>query len=548
MNSKLLLAWQKLRRLFPKNVFVFFGTTLLLTLGLTILTNLNPFVPSERTQASLPMSHVKTKTSATISQKLLSQTYSYQATQGQWGDVINLPLIPVAAATLPNGKLLLWSSSSKTGFTLGTNPQTWTSIFDPITTQATDVLITSTQHEMFCPGTSHLADGRILIVGGSDADSSTIYDPFADSWQYANPMNIPRGYQSNVTLPDNRVFTIGGSWNGGTGGKNGEVWGDGSGWSLLYDAQADPMTGSDPEGVFRGDNHAWLFTAPNGNVFQAGPSQQMNWYTTYGSGSVTSAGNRGDDTYSMNGTAAMYDIGKILKAGGAESYDLGYPANDRTYVIDINNDVTVRKVASMQYARGFLNSVVLPNGQVLVVGGMPYPVTFSDDNAILVPELWDPNTETWSSMAGMQVPRNYHSVALLLPDGRVFSGGGGLCDCNVNHFDAQIYSPPYLFNPDGSLADQPIINTAPGTAGYGSTIQVTTNRYVSNFSLVRFSTVTHTVNTDQRRIPLTFTAADNNSYYLTIPGNPGVAPPGYYMLFALDGQGVPSVANILRIN
>ncbi|MDF5715253.1 MAG: DUF1929 domain-containing protein [Rhizonema sp. NSF051] len=509
------------------------------------MTNFNPFFSSERTQASVPMSHVKTR--APISRTLLAQTYSDVTTQGQWSDVINLPLTPAGAAILPNGKVLLWSASNKYGFTTGTNPQTWTSIFDPNTLQATDTLIVETQHEMFCPGVSHLADGRILIAGGSDADNTTIYNPFNDTWQRDQGLTIPRAYESSVTLSDTRVFTVGGSWNGGQGGKNGEVWTDGSGWSPLSDAQVDPMIGPDPEGVYRGDNHAWLFAAPNGRVFQAGPSQQMNWYTTYGSGSVTSAGNRGDDTYSMNGTAAMYDVGKILKAGGAESYGLGYPANDRTYVIDINNDVTVRKVASMQYARGFLNSVVLPNGQVIVIGGMPNPVVFSDNNAVMVPELWDPYSENWRTLAPMQIPRTYHSVALLLPDGRIFSGGGGLCDCDVNHFDAQIYSPPYLFAPDGTLANRPTINSAPDRAVYGNTIQVNTDRYISSFSLVRFSAVTHTVNTDQRRIPLTFYTADTNSYNIQIPGDPGIAPPGYYMLFAFDSQGVPSIASNILI-
>ncbi|MDF5731558.1 MAG: DUF1929 domain-containing protein [Rhizonema sp. PD38] len=509
------------------------------------MTNFNPIFSSERTQASVPREHVKTR--APISRKLLSQTYSDAATQGQWSDVISLPLTPAGAAILPNGKVLLWSASSKYGFTTGTNPQTWTSIFDPNTLQATDTLIVQTQHEMFCPGVSHLADGRILIAGGSDAGHTTIYDPSNDTWQSDQGLTIPRAYESSVTLSDTRVFTVGGSWNGGQGGKNGEVWTNGSGWSPLSDAQVDPMIGPDPEGVYRGDNHAWLFAAPNGRVFQAGPSQQMNWYTTYGSGGVTSAGNRGDDTYSINGTAVMYDVGKILKAGGAESYGLGYPANDRTYVIDINNDVTVYKVASMQYARGFLNSVVLPNGQVIVIGGMPNPVVFSDNNAILVPELWDPYSENWRTLASMQIPRTYHSVALLLPDGRIFSGGGGLCDCDVNHFDAQIYSPPYLFAPDGTLANRPTINSAPDRAVYGNTIQVNTDRYISSFSLVRFSAVTHTVNTDQRRIPLTFSTADTNSYNIQIPGDPGIAPPGYYMLFAFDSQGVPSIASNILI-
>jgi galactose oxidase len=162
--------------------------------------------------------------------------------------------------------------------------------------------------------------------------------------------------------------------------------------------------------------------------------------------------------------------------------------------------------------------------------------------------LWDPATETFTTMAAAAVPRTYHSVALLLPDGRVFTGGGGLCGtgCPANHFDGEMFTPPYLLNPDGTPAPRPTITAAPTSAVNGASITAATDRAVSGFSMVRFGSTTHAVDTDQRRIALPPTAVAE-SYSVTIPTDPGVAVPGYYMLFALDTRGVPSVARIIRI-
>jgi galactose oxidase len=189
----------------------------------------------------------------------------------------------------------------------------------------------------------------------------------------------------------------------------------------------------------------------------------------------------------------------------------------------------------------------LPDGKVAVIGGQNFPVAFSDNTAVHSVEIWDPATETFSRMASMAIPRTYHSVALLMPDARIFAGGGGLCgSCTTNHFDGEIYTPPYLLNPDGSAASRPSITSAPATAANGATITVQTNRAVSAFSIVRMSTVTHSVNTDQRRISLEPTLVDGG-YRLTIPPDSGIALPGPWMLFAMDAKGVPSVAKIIRI-
>ena len=161
-------------------------------------------------------------------------------------------------------------------------------------------------------------------------------------------------------------------------------------------------------------------------MFHAGPSRQMNWITTAGTGSIAPAGLRSDSPDAMNGDAVMYDVGKILTVGGATAYK-NTPATARAYTIDINNGVTAARTADMAVSRSFANGVALPDGQVFVVGGQAIPVQFTDTDARMAPEIWNPVTGAWTSMAPMAIPRTYHSVAVLLPDARVFVGGGGLC-------------------------------------------------------------------------------------------------------------------------
>lgn len=483
--------------------------------------------------------------------------------KGAWTGVIPLPNVPVAASLLPNGKILTWSSNNEFSFEgdIGTAAsRTHTALFDPVTQQSTLRVVTNTLSDMFCPGITVLADGRVLVNGGSSSPSANIYDPKTDAWTAAAPMNVGRGYNADVMLADGSVLTLGGSWSGAPRDRIGEVWSAESGWGTRPGISAGPITGVDPEDtalgrVNRGDNHMWLFSVSDGLVFHAGPSAQMSWITTSGNGAMASAGKRGDDAYSMNGQAIMYDVGKILKTGGAPAYQ-NAAATANTYVIDINkavadlnNPVVVRKTAPMAYPRAFASGVALPGGQVLIVGGQTYATLFSDDRAVLVPELWNPASETFTPLAPMQTARTYHSTALLLPDARVFVAGGGLCGngCVANHENAEIFSPPYLFNQNGTPAVRPAIKVAPATARLGSTVSVTADTANLKFEVVRISAATHAVNNDQRRVPLATTAGASNTYRLKLPSDPGVVPPGYYMLFGINAQGTPSVSKMVKI-
>ena len=465
------------------------------------------------------------------------------ANLAQWSPVKRMSLSAASAANLPDGNVVLWAADSQTGF--GGGGQAYTTVYNPTTGTFTDKLTNESGSNLFCPGTTNLPDGRLLVNGGSFAGVTSLYDPSTNRWSAGSAMKITRGYNANTLLQDGSVFTIGGSWSGGQGSKNGEIWTPTGGWKLLPNGFVADMVGPDPGGVYRGDNHMWLLPTGNGKVLHAGPSAAMHWIDTRGNGAVTSAGLRGDDPYAINGSTVMYDTGKILKTGGATAYQ-DRPASTGSYVIDVNAGVSVRKIAPMAYARGYHNSVVLPSGQVVVIGGQTLPVPFTNSNAVLAAELFDPVTETFSTLPAMAVPRNYHSVALLLPDATVMSAGGELG--GPAHLDMQILKPPYLFNADGTAATRPIIQSAPASVKYGATVAVGTNSAVTAFVLVRASSTTHTVNNDQRRIPLTFTTVGTNSYNLSIPSNPGWALPGYYMLFAMSAAGVPSVAKMVQIS
>lgn len=142
-----------------------------------------------------------------------------------------------------------------------------------------------------------------------------------------------------------------------------------------------------------------------------------------------------------------------------------------------------------------------------------------------------------------------------------FSGGGGLCwvatiggssancDKSVDHADGQIFEPPYLFTATGAPAPRPIISAlSNNTPKLGSTITLTiTSDSTASLALIRIGSVTHSINSDQRRVPLTNVVVSGSGYTATLPSDGGIVIPGYYYLFAISAGGVPSVANTIKV-
>jgi hypothetical protein len=207
----------------------------------------------------------------------------------------------------------------------------------------------------------------------------------------------------------------------------------------------------------------------------------------------------------------------------------------------------------MQFSRRQHNATILPDGTVLVTGGTQGG-GFNDlapGAPVHTAELWDPATNTWQELAPEVVDRCYHGTAILLPDARVLSGGGGEFAADVgvssqppdNHADCQIFSPPYLFK-----SARPIITQAPGQVLYGQqfVVQTPTPGAISQVSWIRLGSVTHSFDQNQRINFLAFQAGAEQ-LTVTAPANGNVCPPGHYMLFLLNQDKVPSVASIIQI-
>jgi galactose oxidase len=478
---------------------------------------------------------------------------------GVWGPTLDFPIVPVSGAQEGSGMLALWSSWADDQFHSTPGGKTVMTRWNPLTREVTKRTVTNTHHDMFCPGISYDGTGMMVVTGGNDASETSLYDSAQDEWVRASEMHVRRGYQASTTLSDGRVFVIGGSWAGNSNvPKNAEVYDPATqNWTMLDGATVRNMLTEDMEGPWRADNHGWLFGWKDLSIFQAGPSKQMNWYSAHDNGSVKAAGYRMDDDHSMSGNAVMFDAvkGKILTVGGSPDYDKSWATN-AAHVITLGEPGVPPKVekaggeGTMHSERVFHTSVVLPDGKVFIAGGQEFGVAFNEENVKFVPELYDPATNTFQKLQQNNIVRVYHTISILLPDARVLNAGGGLCgNCTANHYDGQIFTPPYLLTASGQAKPRPKILSGLGPkATVGDTLKFKTSTRIASASLVRLGTNTHTVNTDQRRIPLKLYKFPFRSIYsVTLPKDSGILIPGYWMLFVMDAEGVPSVAKIMMI-
>jgi hypothetical protein len=492
------------------------------------------FVVHDRATETRLNEHTK-RTSAAAS--LAATVTGSEGDIGQWSPVVDWPVVAINAALLPNGKVLAYDSVGD-GATESFPDQTFTraTVWDPATGSQTDVRV-NTGYNIFCSGLAHLMDGSLFIAGGNKDQAlngisqTHLFNPATNTWSLGPNMAAGRWYPSVTPL------------------SNGEMVITEGGPDIPEVRQTDGTLRSLSSASLNLPLYPWMDVAPNGRTFVSGPDPTMRSLDTTGTGSWTTLAQR--DTISRSyGSHAFYDIGKILVSGGGASV-----RDSRT--IDVNGSAPqVSATSPMAFGRRQHNLTTLADGSVLATGGNSSGASLIDMNAGVYPaELWDPATGTWKTLASMAVTRQYHSTALLLPDGRVLSAGGGICGtCDQVGYlakNAEVFTPPYLFQKDGSgqLAPRPTISSAPSSAGYGSQIQIATPDAASirKVALVRLGAVTHSVNMEQRYVPLSFSAG-SGSLTATVPTNVNAAPPGYYMLFIVDGTGVPSVAKMVRLD
>jgi len=455
--------------------------------------------------------------------------------------------------------------------------------------------VANTTTNVFCSGHSFLPDGRLLVAGGhkdveNDGDGEkhiNIFDFRSNSWvKSPEEMNNGRWYPYNVTLGSGKTLIVSGSYfvpppnfdvktntvpqiyNPGTGCLENDPIDAGDDFFSLY-----PFLHLRPDGkvlqiqspaLVVVDNRLVVVDDRRSRLFD--PDTPTGPWLPFGSTRAEHA----------SGSSVVFDSGrKVLVVGGFTDENLAAvtPSRGAEYIDLQAPNAAWTRVPPMNFKRAYHTATILPDGKVLVTGGVSCPGSNNidcDDGAAMDAEMWDPTSNPacltqipWRTMARQSKVRAYHSIAALLPDGKVLIAGGGLpgaigeTDLNGNliqnmgvaqaklfgHKSVEIYSPPYLFN-----GARPVINWAPTSISYGQTFFVGTSEAgaTPRVSLVRLASVTHGFNQDQRHLFLSTPSSNPSGINVTAPADSKICPPGYYMLFVLN-NGVPSIAKIVRV-
>ena len=459
---------------------------------------------------------------------------------GGWVGPINFPHVPVTAANLPDGRILTYASNQRTSFPTG--PEfTYAAVWNPSTGTVNEV--NWNQHDMFCGGTVLRADGRFQVMGGRNiVRLSSIFNWQTNTWSRLPEMNDPRWYTASAVLPGGDIFTVSGS-----GGDNTAERFSGPSWRRYSGINWSPIASL---GDIEANWTPFIFLAPDGRLFHAGPARKMNWIDPEGNGSLIGAGASYPGTwYPKDSAIAMYEPGKLLVAGGLVSGSEETPCNLACTINLYTDPPTVTPIAAMAVPRRFANGIVLPSGEVVVIGGNTSGQKFSDAGSVLNAEIWNPRTGQWRTVAGMSVPRNYHSVALLLTDGRVMAGGSGLAgNAAVDHANVEIFTPPSLYTATGALAARPALTAAPSTIGHTGRFTVQGTAGLLRFAMIRMASVTHGLTTDQRFFNPAFCESSPGTYELSPHNNRNVMNPGYWMLFGINADGVPTRSRVILVS
>ncbi|MGH8584458.1 MAG: galactose oxidase-like domain-containing protein [Gammaproteobacteria bacterium] len=462
---------------------------------------------------------------------------------GTWERLPDSPIFVVHAAQLHNGKVLLWAGTAEVGDPLESR------VWDPVAGTMTTQFYTQ---DLFCSGHAFLADGRLCVAGGAPAGSlrsTHIFDPVGETWTRVADMSEARWYPTVLTLPDGRILAASGS---------------GASQLEVYDAAANTWQLVTGAGRVFSELYPSLHLLPSGQVFysragwaQADMVQTQTAYLNFTgplAGTWTPLGQQ--QFYDRQEGTAVLQIDTTVTPPACKVFVIGGgvfgPPASRNPQSAEQIDLTALggaawgRVADMNFPRTNVNAVPLPDGTLLVIGGQRNGKWNTNPGVVLEAEIYDPRTDTWTPAAPMQFPRQYHSVAVLLPDGRVLAAGGvdpsGVPERDQRNME--VFSPGYL-----ALGARPVITAVPGNIAYAVNFDVDTpdTAGIDTVVLLRPASVTHHTDAGARYIKLPIHARTAVRLTVGAPAHGAIAPPGHYMLFIVDGDGVPSVARFIRM-
>ncbi|MFK0122122.1 galactose oxidase-like domain-containing protein [Streptomyces nigra] len=489
-----------------------------------------------------------------------------ECANGRW-DVLPTqnPVRSMHSVVLNNGKVLLiaGSGNSEEMFEAGTFTS---AVYDPENGTYKQI---PTPKDMFCAGHVQLKDGRVLVMSGNkgypSADGtigyqgykdSYIFDPATETYSRTNDMNDGHWYPSATILGNGDVISFGGLKEDSTGSVTAELWSDAEQkWLELWKVnQTWSYWGLYPSMILMQDGR--LFYSGSHVFGNNIPGTGAAIYD-YDANTVTQVpGLQRKDERDQSASVLLPPAQdqKVLTLGGG-NIDSNPDANRLTDVIDLKQpnpsyvagpplpqgtvDLGAGKVAQTgDQGKMYVSAVLLPDGKVLETGGALH----NRADPVYESSLYDPATGTFDPVAADPEARGYHSSAFLLPDGRVMATGDNPGNGSWNH-DVSIYTPPYLLK-----GERPAITSVIDTEwSYGDTQRITVDRPIAKAELIRPAAVTHSSDPNQRFVDLPL-SVDGNNVDLNVTSNPDLAPPGWYMLFAVDAGGVPSVAKWVHLD
>ncbi|MEU1028790.1 galactose oxidase early set domain-containing protein [Streptomyces mirabilis] len=487
-----------------------------------------------------------------------------ECANGRW-DVLPTqnPVRSMHSVVLSNGKVLLiaGSGNSEENFDAGTFTS---AVYDPA--KGTYKVI-PTPKDMFCSGHVQLADGRVLVMSGNKAfpvagghgyegyKDSYIFDPVTETYSKTNDLNDGHWYPSATELGNGDVISFGGLREDSTGSVTAERWSAAQQqWLPLWQVnQTWSYWGLYPSMILMQDGR--LFYSGS-HVFGNGTPGTGSAIYDYDANTVTAIpGLQDKDERDQSASVLLPPAQdqKVLTIGGG-NIDSNPEANRLTDIIDLKAanpaytvgpqipqgtvDLGNGKVAETgNQGKMYVSAVLLPDGKVLETGGGLH----NRANPVFEASMFDPATSTFDPVAADPEARGYHSSAFLLPDGRVMATGDNPGNGTWNH-NVSIYTPPYLLK-----GTRPTITSVIDNEWvYGDTQRITVDRPIVKAELIRPAAVTHSSDPNQRFVDLPL-SVDGNNVDLNVTSNPNMAPPGWYMLFAVDANGVPSVAKWVHL-
>jgi hypothetical protein len=457
---------------------------------------------------------------------------------------------PIHAALLHTGRVWLGSGSGndKVNFEAG---DFRSFVLDPVADSITSV---STPWDLFCAGQSFLPDGRLVIAGGTEAypedwpasilfqgsRQAYTFDPITESYSALPAMHGGRWYPTLVSLGTGRIYATAGINEAAT----------------QMNVEPEVLTPVGPAWIERPPTDPWptypaLFLTRGGKLFYSGgnvfpgifgitlPPAGFLDVRTSNLSPVTGLTEPGARDQSASVLLPPAQDQRVMILGGGS-----LPSGDSLDSVDII-DLTAASPAyspgpPLLHARMHANAVLLPDRTVFVTGGG----AGREMDPVYESEIYDPLANTWTAAASSRIARLYHSFALLLPDGRVLIGGSNPPDMEPE-LRLEVYSPPYLF-----AGARPVITQSPAAVDYGDKIriQTTQNGPTKWVSLIRPSAATHSLDTEQRVVDVHWRQVTRTGLLeLKIPSDPNIAPPGWYMLFVTNSDGIPSEARWIKI-